>query len=89
MEEDAAACVMTSPAARRACAQAADRVAVFPACLFPAEAMAEVKACVFYGSKSHIVPPFIVLSPSARPCSVFRRNYHGAVVESAAKWTQR
>lgn len=87
MEEEAAVCVMTSPPARRACAQAADRVAVFPACLFPAEAMAEVKACVFYGSKSHIVPPFDKPSHSARHRSIYRRNYNGRVVESAAKWT--
>lgn len=88
MEAAAAVCVMTSQPARRACAEAATRVAVFPACLFPAEAMAEVKACVFYGSKSHIVPPFNEPSPSARPRSVFRPNYSGPVVESAAKWTQ-
>lgn len=61
-------------------------LAVFPARLFPAGAMAEVKACVFYGSKSHIVPPFNEPSPPACHRGGFRPNYSGPVVERAAKW---
>lgn len=57
MEEEAAVCVMTSAGARRACAGAADGLAVFPGCLFPAEAMAGVKARLIYAGKPHIWCP--------------------------------